>query len=164
MTGKRRPGLGITPQLMDTTLYDAFGQSQVSTMYTTLNQYHVVMEVAPQFWQNPQGLNDIYVHSTNGGEVPLSAVAHFEAKIAPLAVNHQGQFPSVTVSFNLAPGVALSDADAVIRQAESDIGHAAPHSRHVFGDAAGVSSLASHRTDADHHRAAGSLHRAGNSL
>ena len=114
--------LGITPQLLDTTLYNAFGQSQVSTMYTTLNQYHVVMEVAPQFWQNPQGLNYIYVKSTNGGVVPLSAVAHFEQKIAPLAVNHQGQFPSVTVSFNLAPGVALSDADAVIRQAESDIG------------------------------------------
>ncbi len=114
--------LGITPQLLDTTLYNAFGQSQVSTMYTTLNQYHVVMEVAPQFWQNPQGLNYIYVKSTNGGVVPLSAVAHFEEKIAPLAVNHQGQFPSVTVSFNLAPGVALSDADAVIRQAESDIG------------------------------------------
>ena len=114
--------LGITPQLLDTTLYNAFGQSQVSTMYTTLNQYHVVMEVAPQFWQNPQGLNYIYVKSANGGVVPLSAVAHFEQKIAPLAVNHQGQFPSVTVSFNLAPGVALSDADAVIKQAESDIG------------------------------------------
>jgi multidrug efflux pump len=114
--------LGITPQLLDTTLYSAFGQSQVATMYTTLNQYHVVMEVAPQFWQNPQGLNYIYIKSTNGGVVPLSAVAHFENKIAPLAVNHQGQFPSVTVSFNLAPGVALSDADAVIRQAETDIG------------------------------------------
>jgi multidrug efflux pump len=114
--------LGITPQLLDTTLYNAFGQSQVSTMYTTLNQYHVVMEVAPQFWQNPQGLNYIYVKSTNGGVVPLSAVAHFEEKIAPLAVNHQGQFPSVTVSFNLAPGVALSDADAVIKQAQADIG------------------------------------------
>ncbi|HWF38285.1 MAG TPA: multidrug efflux RND transporter permease subunit [Candidatus Acidoferrales bacterium] len=114
--------LGITPQLLDTTLYNAFGQSQVSTMYTTLNQYHVVMEVAPQYWQNPQGLNYIYIKSTNGGVVPLGAVAHFEQKVAPLAVNHQGQFPSVTVSFNLAPGVALSDADAVIKQAEADIG------------------------------------------
>ncbi len=114
--------LGITPQLMDTTLYNAFGQSQVSTMYTSLNQYHVVMEVEPRYWQNPQGLNYIYVKSATGGVVPLSAIAHFEPRIAPLAVNHQGQFPSVTVAFNLAPGVALSDADAVIKQGESEIG------------------------------------------
>ena len=114
--------LGITPQLMDNTLYSAFGQSQVSTMYTSLNQYHVVMEVAPQFWQNPQALNYVYIHSTTGGVVPLSAVAHFEPRIAPLAVNHHGQFPSVTISFNLAPGVALSDADRVINQAEQNIG------------------------------------------
>ena len=102
--------MGITPQLMDTTLYNAFGQAQVATMYTSLNQYHVVMEVAPQFWQSPEGLSEIYIHPTTGGEVPLSAIAHFEPKIAPLAVNHQGQFPSVTISFNLAAGVALSDA------------------------------------------------------
>ena len=114
--------LGITPQLLDTTLYNAFGQSQVSTMYTTLNQYHVVLEVSPRFWQNPQGLNFIYIKSAQGTVVPLSAVAHFEPRIAPLAVNHQGQFPSVTVSFNLAPGVALSDADRVIKQAEGEIG------------------------------------------
>ena len=114
--------LGITPQLLDTTLYNAFGQSQVSTMYTALNQYHVVMEVEPRFWQNPEGLNYIYVKSAQGAVVPLSAVAHFEQRIAPLAVNHQGQFPSVTVAFNLAPGVALSDADRVIKDAELDIG------------------------------------------
>jgi multidrug efflux pump len=113
--------LGITPQLMDTTLYSAFGQSQVSTMYTSLNQYHVVLEVAPQFWQNPQGLNDVYIHSSTGGVVPLSAVAHFEKKIAPLAVNHDGQFPAVTISFNLAPGVALSDAVRAIGDAEQNI-------------------------------------------
>jgi multidrug efflux pump len=110
--------LGITPQLLDTTLYGAFGQSQVSTMYTALNQYHVVMEVAPRFWQDPRGLNFIYIHPPTGGVVPLSAVAHFEPKIAPLAVNHQGQFPSVTVSFNLAPGVALSDASRIIDDME----------------------------------------------
>ncbi len=114
--------LGITTQLMDTTLYNAFGQSQVSTMYTTLNQYHVVMEVAPQFWQNPQGLDDVYIHSNTGGVVPLSAVAHFEKRIAPLAVNHDGQFPAVTISFNLAPGVALSDAVQAIDQVEQNIG------------------------------------------
>jgi len=114
--------LGITPQLMDSTLYSAFGQSQVSTMYTSLNQYHVVMEVAPQFWQSPQGLEDVYIHSSTGAVVPLSAVAHFEKRIAPLAVNHDGQFPAVTISFNLAPGVALSDAAQAISQAEQSIG------------------------------------------
>jgi multidrug efflux pump len=114
--------LGITPQLIDNTLYQSFGQAQVSTMYTALNQYHVVMEAAPQFWQSPVGLNDVYVHPTTGGEVPLSAIAHFEPKTAPLAVNHQSQFPSVTVSFNLAPGVSLSDAAATINQMEQKIG------------------------------------------
>jgi multidrug efflux pump len=114
--------LGVTPQLMDSTLYSAFGQSQVSTMYTSLNQYHVVMEVAPRFWQDPQALNYVYIHSNTGGIVPLSAVAHFEKRIAPLAVNHDGQFPAVTISFNLAPGVALSDAVQAIGQAEQRIG------------------------------------------
>ena len=114
--------LGITPQLIDNTLYQSFGQAQVSTMYTALNQYHVVMEAAPQFWQSPVGLNDVYVHPTTGGEVPLGAIAHFEPKTAPLAVNHQSQFPSVTVSFNLAPGVSLSDAAARINQMEQQIG------------------------------------------
>ncbi|MGD0965280.1 MAG: efflux RND transporter permease subunit [Candidatus Acidiferrales bacterium] len=114
--------LGITTQLMDATLYSAFGQSQVSTMYTSLNQYHVVMEVAPRFWQDPQALNYVYIHSNIGGIVPLSAVAHFEKRIAPLAVNHDGQFPAVTISFNLAPGVALSDAVQAIGQAEQKIG------------------------------------------
>jgi multidrug efflux pump len=113
--------LGITPQLLDTTLYNAFGQSQVSTMYTSLNQYHVVLEVAPQFWQNPQGLNYVYIHSNTGGIVPLSAVAHFEKRIAPLAVNHDGQFPAVTISFNLAPGVALSQAVQAISEAEQNV-------------------------------------------
>ncbi len=114
--------LGITPQLMDTTLYSAFGQSQVSTMYTSLNQYHVVMEVAPRFWQDPQALNFVYIHAPAGNVVPLGAVAHFQKRIAPLAVNHDGQFPSVTISFNLAPGVALSDAVQAIGQAEQNIG------------------------------------------
>ena len=114
--------LGITPQLIDSTLYSAFGQLLVSTMYTPLNQYFVVMEVAPQYWQTPDALRNIYVHPTTGGVVPLSAVTHFAPKTGPLAVNHQGQFPSVTVSFNLAPGVALSDAAARIEQMERDMG------------------------------------------
>jgi multidrug efflux pump len=101
---------GISPQLIDNTLYDAFGQRQVSTMYTSLNQYHVVMEAAPEFWQDPQILREIYVQSPAGEEVPLSAFAQFAPVTAPLAVNHQGLFRSVTISFNLAPGVALGDA------------------------------------------------------
>jgi multidrug efflux pump len=114
--------LGITPKMIDNTLYEAFGQAQVSTMYTTLNQYHVVMEVAPQFWQDPTSLDDIYIRPSVGKEVPLSAVAHYEPKIAPLAINHQGQFPSVTVSFNLAPNIALSDAAAAISRLEQQMG------------------------------------------
>jgi multidrug efflux pump len=101
---------GITTQLIDTTLYDAFGQRQVSTMYTSLNQYHVVMEVAPEFWQNPLFLSQIYVSSPGGKQVPLSAFAKFGATTAPLTVTHQGLFPAVTISFNLKPGVALGDA------------------------------------------------------
>jgi multidrug efflux pump len=114
--------VGITPQVIDTTLYDAFGQAQVSTMYTSLNQYHVVLDVAPQFWQSPQGLNDVYLEPATGKEVPLNAIAHFEPRTAPLAVNHQGQFPAVTVSFNLAPGVALGDAANAIQQMEQNLG------------------------------------------
>jgi len=114
--------MGITPHSIDTTLYQAFGQSLASTMYTSLNQYYVVMEVAPQFWQSPEGLNDIYVHPATGGEVPVSAITHYAPTTAPLAVNHQGQFPSVTVSFNLASGVALSDAAEAINKMEEDMG------------------------------------------
>jgi len=114
--------MGITPQAIDNTLYQAFGQAPVSTMYTPLNQYYVVMEVAPQFWQSPDGLKNVYVHPATGGEVPLSAITQFQPNTAPLAVNHQGQFPSVTVSFNLAPGVALSDAAQTIAAMELKMG------------------------------------------
>ncbi len=114
--------LGITPQMIDNTLYLAFGQAQVSTMYRAQNQYHVVMEVAPRFWQSPKGLNDVYVHPSTGGEVPLDAITHFETTTAPLTVSHQGQFPSATVSFNLAPGVALSDARDSITKLQQGLG------------------------------------------
>jgi multidrug efflux pump len=114
--------LGISSQTLDQTLYDAFGQAQVSTMYSSLNQYHVVMEAAPQFLQGPQGLDGIYLHATNSSAmIPLSAVAHYEPTTAPIAVNHQGQFPSVTLSFNLVPGFALSDAVKAIQQMEQQI-------------------------------------------
>jgi multidrug efflux pump len=114
--------LGITPQAIDETLYDAFGQRQVSTLFTQLNQYHVIMEALPEFQRNPSKLQDIYVRSSSGGAVPLSAFTHFESGTAPLAINHQGQFPSVTISFNLAPGAALGEATAAIQQVEKEIG------------------------------------------
>ena len=110
--------LGILPQLIDDTLYDAFGQRQVSNIYTPLNQYHVILEVPPQYQQNPDALKSIYVKSSTGKQVPLSAFTHFAESTTPLAVNHQGFFPAVTLSFNLAPGVALGDAVANIQAAE----------------------------------------------
>jgi multidrug efflux pump len=113
---------GISSSLLDNTLYDAFGQRQVSTMYTTLNQYHVVMEAAPQYGLNPEGLRNIYVTSSAGQQVPLSALAHYAPTTAPLAVNHQGPFSAVTLSFNLQPGVALGAAVDAINAAEQKIG------------------------------------------
>ena len=113
---------GITEQDIDNTLYDAFGQRQVSTMYTSLNQYHVVMEADPSFSQNPDGLKSIYVKGKNGVQVPLSAFTKYAPSTTPLAINHSGQFPSVTISFNLIPGVALSDAVTEIQAATHDMG------------------------------------------
>jgi multidrug efflux pump len=113
---------GISPQLIDNVLYDAFGERQVSTMYTPLNQYHVVMEVAPEFWQNPLFLRQVYVQSPSGQEVPLSAFSKTASITAPLAVNHQGLSPSVTISFNLRPGIALGDAADAITERASKIG------------------------------------------
>jgi len=113
--------LGILPQAIDDTLYDAFGQRQVSTIFTQLNQYHVVLEADPSFQQSPDSLKNIYVHSSTGAQVPLSAFTHFQSVNALLAINHQGQFPVVTISFNLAPGVSLGEATKAIDQAEHAI-------------------------------------------
>jgi multidrug efflux pump len=113
---------GITSQAIDETLYDAFGQRQVSTLYTERNQYHVVMETDPRFWQTPDGLRFIYLSGTGGRQVPLSAISHYESSSAPLAVNHQGFFPSVTISFNLPVGTALGQAVPLIESAERQIG------------------------------------------
>jgi multidrug efflux pump len=114
--------LGITTQMIDNTLYDAFGQRQVSTMYTELNQYHVVLEVEPEFWQNPEGLKHIYVKTQHRTQVPLSAFTHYEPSTAPLVVTHQGQLPSVTLSFNLSPRLALGDAVTAVDEAGREIG------------------------------------------
>ena len=131
--------LGILPQAIDNTLYDAFGQRQVSIIFTQLNQYHVVLEVLPNFAKTPEAMNDIYVrpHSTianagaptanaatattSGSPVPLSTFVRMQSTNTPLAVNHQGQFPVVTLSFNLAPGASLGDATKAIQQVEKDI-------------------------------------------
>ncbi len=131
--------LGILPQAIDNTLYDAFGQRQVSTIFTQLNQYHVVLEVLPNFAQSPESLQDIYIRpssvtpnsgaptanaatvTTSGAPVPLSAFTRMHSTSASLAVNHQGQFPVVTLSFNLAPGASLGEATRGIQQAEKEI-------------------------------------------
>jgi len=131
--------LGIFPQAIDNTLYDAFGQRQVSTIFTQLNQYHVVLEVLPNFSTEPQNLRDIYIRpsvvtantgapsangatvTTSGAPVPISTFTHLNSTNASLSVNHQGQFPVVTLSFNLAPGASLGDATKAIQQAEKDI-------------------------------------------
>jgi hydrophobe/amphiphile efflux-1 (HAE1) family protein len=114
--------LGIQPQAVDSTLYSAFGQRQVSIIYTQQNQYHVVLEVDPKFQLDPTSLDKIYVKSSTGRQVPLSTIAHFETSNTPLSVNHQGQFPCVTVSFNTGPGVSLGEATQIIERAARELG------------------------------------------
>jgi multidrug efflux pump len=114
--------LGILPQAIDDALYDAFGQRQVSTIFTQLNQYRVILEVKPEFQQDPDALRNLFVRSQSGAQVPLSAFTRFERTTAPLAISHQGQFPAVTISFDLAPGYALGDAVNAINAADAEIG------------------------------------------
>jgi len=135
---------GILPMTIDDTLYDAFGQRQVSTIFTQLNQYHVVLEVGQQFQNDPADLDHIYVKSTTGTQVPLSAFSHFETSKTALAINHQGQFPVVTISFNLAPGESLGNATKAIRAAEQELGMPASINPSFQGTAAAFqNSLAS---------------------
>ena len=137
--------LGISSQQIDTVLNDSFGQAQVSVMYRPLNQYHVVLEVAPEFQgQGTEVLQTTYVHSSNGTEVPIAAFAHYEAANTSLQVNHQGQWPAITISFNLSPGVALGQATSIVESAMRDIGvPASVHSSFQGTAAAFQSSLAS---------------------
>jgi multidrug efflux pump len=114
--------LGVTTQSLDSALYGAFGQSEVSIIYTQLNQYYVVLEVAPQYWQSPEGLKNIYLQTSSNGSVPLLTMTKSQANTTPLALNHTGLFPSVTVSFNLAPSVSLSDATLSISKMEQRLG------------------------------------------
>src|SRR5262249_8614569 len=127
--------LGITPQVLDNTLYNAFGQAQISTIYTPLNQYYVVMEVAPEFWQSPEALRSTWIiPRAGGGAVPIRAVANYAPSTAPLAVNHTGLFPSVTVSFNLDPGVSLGEATQQIQQIQEKMGMP----RSIYGPVSGL--------------------------
>jgi multidrug efflux pump len=114
--------LGVSPRLVDTTLNDAFGQRQVSTIYSALNQYHVVMEAAPGYWQAPDTLNDVYVSTTKGAQIPLSAIAHYAPTNTALGVNHQSQFVASTISFNLPEGTSLGQATVAIDRALADLG------------------------------------------
>jgi multidrug efflux pump len=113
--------LGVTPQIIDNALYSAFGQRQVSTMYGRLNQYHVIMEAELPYQENPDSLQNIYVRSSNGGEVPLSSFIHYESGVIAQNINHQGQFPSVTLTFNLAPGVSLGEAVDAVHELEREV-------------------------------------------
>jgi multidrug efflux pump len=114
--------LGFSAQSLDSALYGAFGQSEVSIIYTQLNQYYVVLEVAPQYWQSPEGLKDIYLQAVGGKNIPLLALAKGQANTTPLAINHTGLFPSVTLSFNLAENVSLSDATLSIGKMQKSLG------------------------------------------
>ncbi|MGC2170868.1 MAG: efflux RND transporter permease subunit [Candidatus Sulfotelmatobacter sp.] len=136
--------LGVAAQDIDNALYDAFGQREVSTIYRPLNQYHVVMEVAPQFQQTPEALQDIYLRSSSGAPIPLAAFTHYAASNIPLAVNHQSQLPSVTISFNLAPGVSLGQATLAIDEAQRSIDFPSTISASFQGTAAAfMNSLSS---------------------
>ena len=135
--------LGITASQIDSALYDAFGQRQVSTIYRQLNQNFVVLEVAPQFQRSPDALNIIYVKSSSGRQVPLSAFVHYGQSHTPLSINHQGTFPSITISFNLPPGLALGDATKLIEKAENDINMPATIHGSFAGTAAAFQSTQS---------------------
>src|ERR1700751_1289221 len=130
--------LGIQPQAVDSTLYSAFGQRQISIIYTQQNEYHVVLEVDPKFQLDPNSLDKIYVKSSSGTQVPLSTLARFQVDNTPLWVNHQGQFPCVTISFNLAPGVSLGEATQLVEKAKRDLGMPAT----IRGNFAGTAPVA----------------------
>ena len=155
---------GISPQLIDNTLYDAFGQRQVSTMYTTLNQYHVVMEAAPQYWQNPEMLSQIYVMSPDGQEVPLERDRAIRARPPRPVGDHQGLFPAVTISFNLKPGVALGDAVEAITKRQPKVGLPATIQTGVRRHGAGLPAIARQRTVPDRGGAGDGVYRARHSL
>ncbi len=156
--------LGLTPQTIDNALYDAFGQRQVSTMYKGLNQYHVVMEVAQKFQQSPDALKNIYIQSASGQEIPLSAFTHYEPSITSLAVAHQGQFPAITLTFNLAPNVTLGQAVIAVQNVVRTMVVPATIHPSFQGTAQVFEALSGHDALSDPGGLGYRLHRAGNSL
>ena len=140
---------GILPSTIDNTLSDAFGQRIVSTMYTTLNQYHVVLEVNPKFQYGPGALSDIYVTSAVGQQVPLNTLVRSVQNAAPIVVNHQGQFPSVTISFNLLPGVSIGQAVTEIQNAEAAARQARLPGDELSGQCAGLPVLSVEHAHSD---------------
>ena len=156
--------LGITAQQIDEVLYDAFGQREISPIYRTLNQYWVVLEVDPKYQMTPDALNSVYVITSAGAQVPLSAFAHFGPSTTSLAVAHQGQFPAVTISFNLNPGESLGEATRVIEQAQLQMRF--PGSIHgtLPGHGCSLPGLLIVATTPDSGCAGGGLHRAGHAV
>ncbi len=156
--------LGISPSLIDETLYDAFGQRQVATMYTQTNQYKVILEVKPEFQDDPTALSKIYISAPGGAQVPLSSFAHFESKVESLSVSHQGQFPAITLSFNLSPGVALGQAVDKIQTLTAAASHTADSQWLVPGYGASIQSFFVLDAVACRFRDTRRLHRFGNAL
>ena len=152
--------LGITPQNIDDTLYDAFGQRQVSTIFTELNQYRVVLAVKPDFQQGPGGLQSIYLRGTSGGQVPLAAITQASETTGPLVINRQGQFPAVTSSFNLAPHASLGEAVEAIENTAKQLNLPAEHPGELPGNGPGIQGLAHERAASDPGRAHNGLYRA----
>ena len=161
---RRRLAARHLARLIDETLYNAFGQRQVATMYTSTNQYKVMLEVKPEFQTDPTALSQIYVPGRDGAQVPLSTFAKFTTRIEPLTVNHQGQFPAVTLSFNLAPGIAIGQAVAGIHAMERELRMPPTRHRRVPGHRAGLPGVAAIDAAADRGRDPGRLHRAGHAL
>ena len=141
--------LGLTAQAVDSALYDAFGQRQVSTMYKSINQYHVVLALEQQWWESPDFLEKIYVQTPRGLSVPLSAFAHFTQGITPLSLPHQGQFPSATISFNLVEGYSLSDAVTGDRKGGGEHGNAGQYYGQIRRHRAGFPGFAVDPADPD---------------
>ena len=172
--------LGITASAIDQTLYDAYGQREVSTIFTQLNQYHVVLEVKPGFDKNPSDLGNLFIKSgtvasgapsiqssnafPNGGQIPFSAFSHVETSTVPITVSHQGQFPVVTFSFNLAPSVSLGEAVAAVDKVKDSNGHAAEHSNRLSGHGPGLPGIFVQRADTDCRGADYGLSRPGRAV
>ena len=156
--------LNVLTQAIDDTLYDAFGQRQVSIIFTQLNQFRVILEVEPKFRESPDLLDKIYVKSSSGQPVPLSAFATVHVSNAPLSIPHQGQFPAATISFNLRSGSSLSHAIPAIEKAEREIGLPEYDCSYLHRGGGGISFIAHERALPDSRGSRGHLHRAGSPL